>query len=163
VNWRISWIIAWNICYFYFIIHSLQHSKPCSSKNRFEYKAWEYTKDARFFAAWFHFGTYLPAASSEVYWKHIWITTEQNSFLLPCICSLINEHKKLTKYYTPQWRLWNASRMALLCFIPCEGCIWWGWWHCKKTCSNHIMAPHQLCVWVQSSIHNLSFDFMTEN
>jgi hypothetical protein len=66
------------------------------------------------FEAWFHFGTYLSAGSDEVYWKRIWITTEKNCFLLWCVCSPIQKEEKYTKYYMPQWRLWSASRVALL-------------------------------------------------
>jgi hypothetical protein len=33
----------------------------------------------------------------------------------------------------------------------------------KPVCNDHIMTPHQLYEWAQSSIHNLNFDFVTEN
>jgi hypothetical protein len=31
--------------------------------------------------------------------------------------------EKITKFFMPQWRLWNASRVALLCNIPWEECL----------------------------------------
>jgi hypothetical protein len=42
-----------------------------------KYIAWESSNDIRLFETWFYFGTYLPAASNGVYWKHIWITSEK--------------------------------------------------------------------------------------
>jgi hypothetical protein len=63
----------------------------------------------------------------------------------------------------PQRRLWSANRVVVLCDIPWEECLLWECWHLKKTCSNHIMTSHQLYEWAQSSIHNLNFDFVTEN
>jgi hypothetical protein len=152
----------WNICYFYWIIHSLQHCKSCSSKTALKIRH----ENTQMMSNCLQYDSILVNTFQQHPVKfigNIWITTEQNSLLLPWIFSLINEHKKLTKYYMPQWRLWNGSRMALLCIIPWEGCMWWGWWHCKKVCSNHIMAPHQPCEWSQSSLQNLNFDFVTEN
>jgi hypothetical protein len=33
----------------------------------------------------------------------------------------------------------------------------------QRPYSDQIMTPHQLYEWAQSSIHNLNFDFVTEN
>jgi hypothetical protein len=61
----------------------------------FKYRSWEFSNDIRLFEAWLNFGTYLPAASNEVNWKHIWITTEKNCLLLWWVCSPIQKQKKL--------------------------------------------------------------------
>jgi hypothetical protein len=62
--------------------------------------------------------------------------------------------------------------VALLCDIPWEEGLWWSWCHSKKPAAkaslqqpynDQIMMLHELFEWPESSIHNLNFDFMTEN
>jgi hypothetical protein len=80
--------------------------------------------------------------------------------------------KKFTKYYIPQWRLWIASRVALLCEMPWKSACHGVGDTLKRLAANasfqqayndQIMTFHQLYEWAQSNIHNLIFDFVTEN
>jgi hypothetical protein len=48
--------------------------------------------------------------------------------------------EEIYKCYMSQRRLRSASRVALLCNIPVEECLLWGWWHSKKACSKSQFA-----------------------
>lgn len=72
---------------------------------------------------------HLPAASYEVYWKHVWITIEKKVFLWWVSIPIWKQKKKCTKYYgTVMKTFWVPAEWH---FFAHDG----GQWHSERGCS----------------------------
>jgi hypothetical protein len=106
----------------------------------FKYKARESDSNMRLFDALLHFGTYLSATSNEVYWKHIWITTEKNLLNITYLSEDFGVPQERHFFVTSHGESACDGVGGTLKRLAAKATLQWPY-------NDQVMMPHQLYGW----------------